>query len=279
MNKLHDSRSPDTNLANAETKNDYDSRVRKDFTAIKDTRTAEDIKWFLELHSDHDLSKLVRSWKPKKSASTWANIRSIAISIGAVLMIVGPIGGYLGDWGNALLVLGVVDGGTEVKEAEEREGAATNQPPITPPDTSYLAEFALFLESAGIVDINPAAFLVMGPSNAAGRCEGLNSLPPKSLWPNIVPLAKVLVKFKERLGAQLELTSVYRSPEYNQCLGGYAKSQHIKFRATDFRVASGTPAEWANILFQMRAEGLFQGGIGTYNSFVHVDTRGANVNW
>jgi hypothetical protein len=56
--------------------------------------------------------------------------------------------------------------------------------------------------------------------------------------------------------------------------------QHMQFRAVDF-VAQGnsTPLDWANTLRSMRAEGLFLGGIRTYSTFVHVDTRGYNADW
>jgi hypothetical protein len=29
----------------------------------------------------------------------------------------------------------------------------------------------------------------------------------------------------------------------------------------------------------MRSTGLFQGGVGRYGSFTHIDTRGSNADW
>ena len=77
------------------------------------------------------------------------------------------------------------------------------------------------------------------------------------------------------------LTSVYRSPKYNAAIDGSAtKSQHLEFRAADFSVpGKGNPKAWASKLREMRAAGVFSGGIGLYKTFVHVDVRGANADW
>ena len=42
----------------------------------------------------------------------------------------------------------------------------------------------------------------------------------------------------------------------------------------------GVSASHANyVAKQLRQKGYFKGGVGRYPSFVHVDTRGTNVNW
>jgi uncharacterized protein YcbK (DUF882 family) len=77
------------------------------------------------------------------------------------------------------------------------------------------------------------------------------------------------------------LTSVYRSPAYNATLPGAAtSSQHMQFRAADVKVPGfGNPQQWAAIFKRYRDEKMFEGGVGLYNTFVHVDTRGINKNW
>ena len=37
--------------------------------------------------------------------------------------------------------------------------------------------------------------------------------------------------------------------------------------------------EVERLMEKIRSDGVFRGGIGTYNTFVHVDTRGENANW
>ena len=120
-------------------------------------------------------------------------------------------------------------------------------------------------------------FLIKGASNAS---KPLNTDPPSELWPNAIALARVLEAFRNAVGEQVILTSVYRSPAYNEAIGGSNRSQHMAFTAADFQVSGGgSTGDWADILKQLRERGLFEGGIGIYNSFVHVDTRGSRADW
>jgi lysozyme family protein len=120
-------------------------------------------------------------------------------------------------------------------------------------------------------------FLVKGASHAV---NGLNTDPPPEKWDNVVPLARVLDEFARRIANPVRLTNVYRSPAYNRSVGGAKNSQHVQFRAADVQVPGhGGPQLWADTFRAMRREGFFSGGIGIYNSFVHVDTRGANKDW
>ena len=151
----------------------------------------------------------------------------------------------------------------------------------TDDDTAPLTDFEKFFKKKlpGIRHFKAHEFLVKGGSHAT---NGLNTDPPKELWPNVIELAKVLDEFRERVGHPIVLTSAYRSPAYNQAIGGAKASQHKEFRAVDFVVkGSGTgPRDWAAILDKMRREeNFFKGGLHAYNSFVHVDTRGWNANW
>ncbi|ACS61307.1 Peptidase M15A (plasmid) [Rhizobium leguminosarum bv. trifolii WSM1325] len=121
-------------------------------------------------------------------------------------------------------------------------------------------------------------FLVKGSRNAT---SGLNTDPPMALWSNILQVARILDRFREEIGHSVVLTSVYRSPAYNATLPGAAKSsQHMQFKAVDFKVVgAGTPRDWAKIIRSYRSQKMFEGGVGVYDTFVHVDTRGHNVDW
>lgn len=155
-------------------------------------------------------------------------------------------------------------------EAAKATGRATidEKPPVSP-------DFDTFLKGKvpDLRNFSSNEFLMMGGGND-------NSLPPRELWPNVVPLVRVLITLRERLGCAMVLTSVYRNEAHNAAVGGVQGSQHSRFCASDFQAAEGNPQKWAAVLHQMRdGEKLFQGGIGLYTDFVHVDTRGWNADW
>jgi len=109
-----------------------------------------------------------------------------------------------------------------------------------------------------------------------------NTDPDPSLYPNVVPLVNVLDKIRKEVGAPIRLLSIYRSPDYNRDVGGATSSRHMQFDAADFEVlgdGAGTPERWYRIAKKLRDQGEFKGGIGVYNTFVHVDTRGSNAFW
>lgn len=149
-------------------------------------------------------------------------------------------------------------------------------------DSQFEEEFRAKVESWNLNHFHFREFLFLGGShNAPGSaCRGLNSLPQRQFWDNFEKTAKVLDELRHRLNAPIRLSSIYRNETYNGCLSGTAsESQHKQMRAADFAADSGNPAHWRSVLLDMRDEGLFKGGIGIYNTFVHVDTRGVNRDW
>ncbi|GIL02983.1 MAG: hypothetical protein BroJett030_28820 [Alphaproteobacteria bacterium] len=148
---------------------------------------------------------------------------------------------------------------------------------------NYEADFATFIGSLNLRNFMAREFLALGSkhSNPNSSAFGLNTFPPRSSWINIAPTARVLDALRQHYGAPIYISSAYRSPAYNGAIGGATNSLHMAFKAIDFTVASGSagPRQWADTLRQFRSQGLFAGGIGTYGSFVHVDTRGHNVDW
>lgn len=107
----------------------------------------------------------------------------------------------------------------------------------------------------------------------------LNTIPPKSKWENIVPTLRVLDKLREEIKQPIRVTSSYRSDKYNKKVGGASKSQHKEFTAIDFQVDGANPCWLVGRLRRLRRLGEFEGGIGEYKTFVHVDTRGTNADW
>ena len=139
-------------------------------------------------------------------------------------------------------------------------------------------ELEAFIDSKGFKHFRGAE---LTPYWSRTRGSVTNDVPPRDLWPNVLPTLRVLDELRERLGAPLRLLSTYRSPDYNRAVGGERQSYHMKFVAIDFTCTTGKPDAWADVLKVMRKEGVFRGGIGVYprSGFVHVDTRGYEANW
>lgn len=98
----------------------------------------------------------------------------------------------------------------------------------------------------------------------------------KNLQASIVIVA---IRIAKRLGTRLIINSGYRSPAYNAGLSGAAKnSYHMKGLALDCsRSAFGSDyISGENFIKAASQEGV--GGIGTYPTFIHIDT-GPRRSW
>lgn len=111
------------------------------------------------------------------------------------------------------------------------------------------------------------------------RGDTQNDYPSRILWKNFLPTLKLVDDLRHTLGCPVRITSHYRSPAYNKAVGGASLSQHKAFRAADVQADGATPHEVYKILKLWRDQGRFQGGLGLYSTFVHVDTRGTNADW
>ncbi len=142
-----------------------------------------------------------------------------------------------------------------------------------------------------------------------------NTEPPAQLWPNIALPLIVLDALRDFFDRPVTITSAYRAPPYNASVGGTSKSQHMAFMALDFKVADTRPQMVYDILRSWRGEtfvlpfkpeqwayvaeagpvpfkpteivpsdggtfeAVYAGGLGLYNTFVHLDGRGLNHTW
>ena len=89
-------------------------------------------------------------------------------------------------------------------------------------------------------------------------------------------LVNVLQKIRTHFGKSVTITSAYRTPTHNKAVGGQAYSQHLYGRAADIKVkgiAPKTVAKYAETLLKNK------GGIGTYATFTHIDTRATKARW
>lgn len=89
-------------------------------------------------------------------------------------------------------------------------------------------------------------------------------------------LVNVLQKIRTHFGKSVTITSAYRTPPKNKAVGGQTYSQHLYGRAADIKVSGVTPkkvAAYAETILKNK------GGIGTYSTFCHIDTRSTKARW
>ena len=108
-----------------------------------------------------------------------------------------------------------------------------------------------------------------------------NSLPPSSYYKKMGPTLKIIDRMASELGKPVrEILSAYRSPRYNRAVGGKSRSLHMQNQAVDVKFHGVSPRYVASVARYLRdKKRKFSGGIGQYNSFVHVDTRGYKARW
>lgn len=90
-------------------------------------------------------------------------------------------------------------------------------------------------------------------------------------------LVSALQKLRDYIGVPLYINSACRCVWHNRRVGGKYNSQHLCGRAADIRCDELTPKELAKCA-EMIPE-FDKGGIGTYDTFVHVDVRGKRARW
>ena len=117
-------------------------------------------------------------------------------------------------------------------------------------------------------------------AHAKSRGSVWNSLPPKAWWSRMAYTLRVTDRVAQEMNVrEVEIVSAYRSPHYNsRCEGAKLGSWHQANVAVDVKFpmkASLVTATARNL----RDRGLFKGGVGGYDGFTHLDTRGKNMDW
>ena len=86
-------------------------------------------------------------------------------------------------------------------------------------------------------------------------------------------LVEKLQILRDKLGKPLTINSAYRCEVRNKQVGGAKNSQHLYGKAADISLHNiNMPIERLEKL----AESIGFDGIGLYNTFIHLDTRGGN---
>jgi uncharacterized protein YcbK (DUF882 family) len=133
-----------------------------------------------------------------------------------------------------------------------------------------------FLDQNAVGDIVPLSQLLKSARDWK-KCKAEPfTMPPKELWPNIVPTLLVVKKFKaEAVLINPKAASVYRDPALNACAGGSAKSKHLQLNAIDFDI-DATPESLATLCQAWRTQGAeLKLGLGFYTpTKIHLDTLG-----
>lgn len=91
-------------------------------------------------------------------------------------------------------------------------------------------------------------------------------------------LVMVLQSIRSHFGVPVVIHSAYRTPQYNDKVGGVAHSQHCYGTAADITVAGQDPAGVAAYARSIMPD---WGGVGIYSKqgFTHIDTRETRAEW
>lgn len=137
--------------------------------------------------------------------------------------------------------------------------------------------YANYIKSLRLRNITPR--MVIAP-HFKTRGYVRNDLPPKSKWKKIGPTLKIIDKMAGDMGVPVRsILSVYRSPRYNRAVRGKSRSLHMENQAIDVQFRGVSPYHAARVARRLRDKSKFKGGVGSYSSFVHIDTRGKNADW
>ena len=107
------------------------------------------------------------------------------------------------------------------------------------------------------------------------QCKCGCKMPAKVLG-NVLVLAEQLQVLRDALDTPIHLTNAYRCKAHNDSITGSSKnSQHLLGKAADIQIEHLTSREISTTIEIFIDEGIMkQGGLATYETFVHYDIRG-----
>lgn len=139
--------------------------------------------------------------------------------------------------------------------------------------------FEAFLAERGVGGVLPTDQLLRNATSwRACKLEWPWSMPPRELWPHVVPTLRFIRdEIAPRIGP-VAVESGYREPKLNRCAGGAAHSAHALFYALDLmpQRAVSQKVLIATICNVHREAGRNHNvGLGFYGGVrFHVDTKG-----
>lgn len=140
-----------------------------------------------------------------------------------------------------------------------------------------LNSYASYINSLKLKNISAQDVM---KAHAKERGGVWNRLPPKKWWTRMGYTLRVVDRISTAMNVPVDdIVSAYRCPSYNaRCQGAKKGSYHQANVALDVKFATSA-RNVTHAARTLRDRGLFKGGVGSYSSFTHIDTRGTNVNW
>lgn len=92
-----------------------------------------------------------------------------------------------------------------------------------------------------------------------------------------IGLLMVLEDVRVHFGKTVTITSAYRCVAHNTAVGGGKYSKHLLGIAADIVVDQVDPSEVYKFISELHYAHLL--GLGSYDTFTHVDTRGSKARW
>ena len=110
-------------------------------------------------------------------------------------------------------------------------------------------------------------------------CKDGSNTPPDVRF-NLQVLANNLQVLRDHIDMPIHINSGYRSPSYNERIGGVKNSQHLLGNAADITTKKYSSGGLAAVIEKLIEEGkMKQGGLGIYPGFVHYDIRETKARW
>jgi hypothetical protein len=141
-----------------------------------------------------------------------------------------------------------------------------------------VVDFETYLRQRGVGNVLPLPQLLLNASHWQSCGAQPYSLPPRTLWPHVVPTLRFIrARVVPALGP-VAAVSGYRDPALNTCAGGAPKSAHAEYYALDL-VPLRPIARDALIAkvckLHARYGAAANAGLGFYQGLrFHIDTNG-----
>ena len=90
-------------------------------------------------------------------------------------------------------------------------------------------------------------------------------------------LVEALEAIRKEIKTPMKVNSGYRSKLHNKRVGGVSNSQHTQHKAADIHIDSQEIGDMIETMFDALMNG--EGGIGRYNTFIHLDSRSGRARW
>jgi uncharacterized protein YcbK (DUF882 family) len=143
------------------------------------------------------------------------------------------------------------------------------------PEAAVMADYQRYLTDNGLGEVAPMHALLRS-ARLWRECHASEYvLPPKSLWPNLLPTLRVLRDLQAAgLVEGSKVASGYRDSTLNTCAGGSARSRHVTNNALDFDLSSSDKVARLCEYWHRKGPAL-KLGLGFYtDTTIHLDTSG-----